>query len=612
MQKDKIIESKKIVPMLKCIWSHFSKRRKIQFVLLTFVMLLCALAELISLGAVLPFLAVLISPDKIFNYSFVRVLADYLNITSSSQLALPITVIFILAALGSGAIRLIQLWISTRLTFASGTDMSIAVYRKTLYQPYQVHIARNSSEIISSITNKVSAVIFGVLISVLTIISSTILLVILGVGLFYIDPLVATISFVGFGLCYGLITWRFKKKLGANSLLIAKENTKVIKALQEGLGGIRDVLLEGNQAVYCNIYMEADTLLRKAQGSTVMISGSPRFLIESFGMIIIAVLAYVLSLQSEGIASSLPVMGALALGAQRLLPALQNIFSSWAGITGTYSSLADIVEILEQPIASNLLETNIVPVEFSSYVKFQNIGFKYKQDGEWILNDLNLVIPKGARIGLVGSTGSGKSTTTDLLMGLLVPTQGEILVDDRPLNLGNIRSWQKIIAHVPQNIYLSDSSMTENIAFGIPVNEVDFERVKSAAKQANMLEMIEKMPEGYQTKIGERGSRLSGGQRQRIGIARALYKNAKILVFDEATSALDNSTEQSVMDSINSLGKELTVIIIAHRLTTVRNCHIIYELSHGKVIASGTYEQLLESSASFRHMVQTGYTKVVG
>ena len=609
MQNDEIIKSNKIVPLLKCLWSHFSKRRKMQFVLLTCVMLLCALAELLSLGAVLPFLGVLISPDKVFHYSFVRVLANYLNITASKQLALPITIVFIIAAFSAGMIRLMQLWISTRLTFASGTDLSLAVYRKTLYQPYQVHISRNSSEIISNVTHKVSAVIFGVLLSVLTIISSVILLVILGTALFFIDPLVASVSLIGFGFCYGVITLISRKKLEANSLLIAKEHTKVVKALQEGLGGIRDVLLEGSQALYCDIFKESDTLLRKAQGSTVVISGTPRFLIESFGMIIIATLAYGLSLKSEGISSSLPVMGALALGAQRLLPALQNIFSSWASITGTYSCLAEIVEILEQPIPSNLLETNIVPAKFSSNFKFQNIGFKYNQNEEWVLNDLNLVIPKGARIGLVGSTGSGKSTLTDLLMGLLPPTKGEILVDDVPLNLGNIRSWQKIIAHVPQNIYLSDASMIENIAFGIPANEVDLEKAKIVAKQANISEMIEKMPEGYYTEVGERGSRLSGGQRQRLGIARALYKNAKILVFDEATSALDNSTEQSVMDSINSLGEDLTLIIIAHRLTTVRNCHTIYELSHGKVIASGTYDQLLESSASFRHMAQMGQSK---
>jgi ABC-type multidrug transport system fused ATPase/permease subunit len=221
-----------------------------------------------------------------------------------------------------------------------------------------------------------------------------------------------------------------------------------------------------------------------------------------------------------------------------------------------------------------------------------------------VLNDLNLVINKGTRVGFVGSTGSGKSTTLDLLMGLLIPTEGELLIDGQPVSGKRLRGWQRSIAHVPQSIYLADTSLAENIAFGVPLDKIDINRVKRAARQAQIADHIESCPEGYQTHVGERGIRLSGGQRQRIGIARALYKQASILVFDEATSALDNITEQSIMDAIGMLNSDLTIVLIAHRLTTVRHCDIIVELEHGKVVAQGTYEQLLEYSPSFRNMAK--------
>jgi ATP-binding cassette, subfamily B, bacterial PglK len=232
------------------------------------------------------------------------------------------------------------------------------------------------------------------------------------------------------------------------------------------------------------------------------------------------------------------------------------------------------------------------------------VRFRYTNDGPWVLNDLNFIIRKGTRVGIVGSTGSGKSTTLDLLMGLLMPTEGELLVDNEPVIGTRVRAWQRSIAHVPQSIYLADTTLVENIAFGVPREAIDLERVKQAARQAQIAEFIESRPEGYNVSVGERGIRLSGGQRQRIGIARALYKQASVLVFDEATSALDNATEQSVMDAIGGLDRDLTIVLIAHRLTTVRRCDTVVELQHGRLVAQGTYEQLLECSPSFLSMVR--------
>lgn len=320
-------------------------------------------------------------------------------------------------------------------------------------------------------------------------------------------------------------------------------------------------------------------------------------------MILIAALSYVLSRQG-GIVTALPMLGALALGAQRLLPAMQQIYSSWAIIKGSHASLADTLELLDQPVPAELLQPTPAPLILEDTIRFDAVRFRYTSDGPWVLYDLNIAIPKGARVGFVGSTGSGKSTTLDLLMGLLTPTDGELLLDGDPVKGNRLRAWQQTIAHVPQSIYLADTSLAENIAFGVPRDAINLNRVQKAARQAQIADFIESRPDGYNVYVGERGIRLSGGQRQRIGIARALYKQASVLVFDEATSALDNATEQSVMDAIEGLSRDLTILLIAHRLTTVRRCDIIVQLENGKVVAQGTYEHLIKCSPSFRKMAE--------
>ena len=583
------------------LWHHLSRRRQCQFGLLVGLMLFSAFAEVISLGIVLPFLGILVAPDRVFNHPIVADVVQAWGITSADQLVLPLTVAFVAAALVAGAIRMLLLWVGTRLAFVTGADLGIEVYRRTLYQPCRVHMARNSSEVITGITSKVGGAV-NVLYQFLTLASSTILLVAIMLALLAIDPMVASVVAVGFGASYALITWISRRRLHRNSKHIAYEQTQVVKALQEGLGGIRDVLLDGTQSVYCDIYRQANHPLQQALGSNIFIGGSPRYIMEALGMVLIAVLAYALSRQVGGITTALPLLGALALGAQRLLPALQQIYSAWASITGTYASLVDCLELLDQPLPSEILQPSPAPLLFQKDIQFRGVRFRYTGDGPWVLDGLNLIISKGARVGFVGSTGSGKSTTLDLLMGLLLPTEGELLVDGQPISGNRLRAMQRTIAHVPQSIYLADTTLAENIAFGVPRNAIDMDRIRQAAYQAQIAEFIESRPEGYNAFVGEHGIRLSGGQRQRIGIARALYKQASVLVFDEATSALDNATEQSVMDAIEGLSSDLTILLIAHRLTTVQRCDTIVELEHGRVVAQGTYEQLLECSPSFRRM----------
>lgn len=593
-----------LFPLLARLWSHLGRRRQRQFVLLTGLMLASALAEIVSLGAVLPFLGVLTAPDMVFNHPIVSSVARAWGITSADQLVLPLTVGFALAALVAGAIRLLLLWVSTRLAFATGADLSIEVYRRTLFQPYSVHLARNSSEVISGIINKADGVVFWVLLPFLTLASSILLLVAIVLALIAIDPLVASMVAASFGASYGLITWLSRRRLHRNSERIAYEQTQVMKALQEGLGGIRDVLLDGTQPIYCDVYRNADHPLRRAYGNNIFIGGSPRFIMEALGMVLIAALAYGLSLQPGGVAAVLPVLGALALGAQRLLPALHQGYSAWASIVGSQASLADTIDLLDQPLPADVTEPPPPPLAFKDEIRFDGVRFRYSNDGPWVLDGINLTIKKGARVGFVGSTGSGKSTMLDLLMGLLMPAEGVLLVDGQSITGKRVKAWQKSIAHVPQSIYLADTTLAENIAFGVPRDAIHLPRVKQAARQAQIADFIEGRVEGYEAFVGERGIRLSGGQRQRIGIARALYKQASVLVFDEATSALDNATEHAVMETIEGLNRDLTILLIAHRLSTVRRCDTIVELENGRVVAQGTYEQLMEQSPSFRRMAQ--------
>lgn len=602
------MKSDSIATLLARLWRHLSQRRQRQFKVLMGLMLVSVFAEIVSLGAVLPFIGALAAPQAVFNHPVIGEIARRSGIDSPDQLALPLTLAFVGAALISAAIRMLLTRVSTRFTFTTGADLSQEVYRRTLYQPYPVHTKRSSSEVISGITSKVGGTMLGVLLPLVTLISAAMLLLAVMLTLIVIDPAIALIAAGAFGGSYAVITWFTRRKLRRNSQRIALEHTQVVKALQEGLGGIRDVLLDGTQPVYCAVYRQADQPLRRAQGNNIFIAQSPRYVMEALGMILIAGLAYGLSRQPGGLAAALPVLGALALGAQRLLPGLQQVFASWASMVGSQAILADTLKLLDQPIAPELLQPAPAPLHFKDAIRFEAVRFRYEDDGPWVLDGLDLTIAKGARIGFVGSTGSGKSTTMDLLMSLLAPTQGEILIDDLPLRGTRVRAWRRTIAHVPQSIYLADATVAENIAFGVLPHEIDMERVRAAARQAQIAEFIESSPQGYSTIVGERGVRLSGGQRQRIGIARALYKQASVLILDEATSALDNLTEQSVMEAIEGLDRSLTILLIAHRLTTVQRCDTIVELEHGRIVAHGRYDELLERSRSFRQMAHRTQT----
>jgi ABC-type multidrug transport system fused ATPase/permease subunit len=578
------------------LWQHISLRRRRQFTLLFVLMIIASLAEIISIGSVIPFLGALSSPEKFFMNPAFQPLVSFFKIETANQMIVPLAIIFCSAAILSGVIRLILLMFTTRLSFDAGSDLGVEIYQRTLYQPYKVHINRNSSEIINGISNKASAMIYSVILPVLILATSAVMLLAILITLFYINPLISFLAIFIFGSIYIILAIYTRNNKIRNSKVIAEHSTQIIKSLQEGLGGIRDVLIEGSQHVYCEIYRHAIGPLRNAQANNQVVSQCPRFVMESLGMLTIACLAFYLLDQTDGTLKVIPLLGALALSAQKMLPIMQQSYQAWSSIQGSYASLEDTLLLLDQPLPSDYCSKKMTKINFIFDIKFENVSFRYKPYSHNVLQHLTLSIHKGEKVGIIGATGSGKSTAIDILMGLLEPTSGTLKVDGKVISKKNVRSWQRRIAHVPQAIFLSDTTIAENIAFGINKEDIDFDRLRDAALKAQLLDVICKLPKQYNTLIGERGIRLSGGQRQRIGIARALYKNADILIFDEATSALDNKTEESIIKSIEALGKEITVIMIAHRITTLKKCTKIIELADGKIVKVANYRDIIKSS----------------
>jgi ATP-binding cassette, subfamily B, bacterial PglK len=573
---------------LATLWRHLTKRRQKQFLLLLPLMIVASLAEIVSIGSVLPFLGILTAPETVFQHSLMQPVIQILGLTEPGQLILPLTILFIAASLLAGAIRLTLLYVMTRVSFATGADLSVNVYRRTLYQEYEVHVLRNSSEVINGIITKTGTVIGGVILPTLNLFSSTFMFVGVMGALFTINPTIALTSTIAFGLLYWIVISYTKNHLRDNGKIIADQSTQMIKSLQEGLGGIRDVLIDGGQEFYSKLYRNADLPLRHASGNNTFIGASPKYIMESVGIMLIAGIAYTMTRQEGAMSSTIPVLGALALGAQRLLPTLQLAYASYSKIRGSKASLEDVIKLLDQPLPEFADQPPPEPIHFAKDIKLSKLDFRYTAHSPWILKNVNLSIKKGSRIGFIGATGSGKSTLLDIVMGLLPPAEGRLLIDNQIINKQNRRTWHAHIAHVPQNVYLSDGTIEENIAFGVEKKLINHQRVKKAAEQAQISELLGQWGNGYQTLVGERGVRLSGGQRQRIGIARALYKQADVLIFDEATSALDNETEKAVMESIENLGRDLTILIIAHRLTTLKGCDQIVELKAGEVLIGNT------------------------
>ena len=580
--------------MCRRFLAHLSIRRRWQLVGVLALTFAGGVAELATLGAVLPFLALLANPASALHYPLIAKAAATFGWRDGSDLLLPAALIFIAIALLSGGVRTLLIWASLKFIYGLGADIGRDIYRHLLYQPFAYHASHNTSEAIASI-NHVNTLVYALLNPLIQMIVSGIFTAAILVALARIDPGMALSAGGGFALIYIIATFASRRRLAVNSVITAKAEAARILAVQEGLGGIRDVILDGVQEIYVRRFWRFDAMLKGALANNNFLAGLPRFLIESVGIVLIAIIAYGSTRHAVTMESVIPALGALALGAQKVLPHLQQIYVGWASFSGQREVAANIIAKLDSPTPVSGLNP-LEPLRFRQSLALRDVSFCYSSDGPDVIRHLSLVIERGARVGFVGKTGSGKSTLIDLVMGLLAPTQGFVEIDGVKFTDANRRAWQAGIAHVPQSIFLSDTSLAENIAFGCAKDLIDMGRVEEAARKAQLADFIDSLPGRYEALVGERGVRLSGGQRQRVGLARAFYKNAQLLVLDEATSALDDATEGAVMQAIDALGKNFTVLMIAHRVSTLRHCDIIFELNNGAISRTGRYSELFVHS----------------
>lgn len=567
--------------LLSSLWDHVERKRKIQFILLILMMILSSFAEVVSLGAVLPFLGVISAPETIFDMDHAKPIIELFNIESPDQLLLPFSLLFAIAVIFSAIFRTLLLWFTMKISYSIGSELSIKTYKRIINQSYIEHINRNTSELISIMGPKLNNAV-AVINNLLIFFSSLFITFGILFLLIVVQPVISLILFSSFALIYVFTTFIFRLKLIKNSTNVSVLGPLLVKTLQESLGGIRNIIIDDSKREFINIYSQTDKEFRSSQGNINFVGSSPRPIMEALGILLIICLAYFFSLQAEGIQTAIPMLGFMALGAQRLLPNLQQSYAAWSYINGEQKSLEDILNILNKRNDESkklIINSNIV---FDRTIHLKNVSFRFEKNLPKVLENFNLKIKKGSWIGIIGETGSGKSTLIDIIMGLLEPTSGGLYVDDRLLGFSNLKSWQTKIAHVPQVIFLTDASIYENIAFGVNSNEINHDLVKRSAKIAQISETIEALPDAYNTRVGERGVKLSGGQRQRIGIARALYKQAEIIIFDEATNALDSTKEAAVMKALENLDKNITVIMIAHRISTLENCSQIIDLSANK------------------------------
>jgi ATP-binding cassette, subfamily B, bacterial PglK len=417
-------------------------------------------------------------------------------------------------------------------------------------------------------------------------------------ALMVVDPFAAVVAAVAFSAVYLLVSAFTRPRLARNSDAIRTAYEDRVKIVQESIGGIRDVIVDGSQSMYLRPFSSLSRRYSIATATTAFMAAAPRFIIEAAGMAVIAMVALVIAGRQGGLAGALPVLGAIALGAQRLLPLLQQVYHGWASVSGHSSLLREVLPLLKLPVsAQDDRPSNIQPLPFRSGISVNDVSFAYAERKRSVLDHVTLEIPRGSMVGIVGKTGIGKSTLADLLMGLIEPTHGQIEIDGVPLAGDTRLRWRRSIAHVPQTIFLADASIAQNIAFGVAPNAVDQKRLAAAAELSQLDDFVNSLPDSYSTKVGERGVRLSGGQRQRLGLARAIYKRAPVLILDEATSALDDATEATVLRNLRRLvDNGTTIVMIAHRLSTVAHCDLLVRMENATASIAASCPEIALSS----------------
>ena len=542
-------------------------------------------------------------PSIISQYVWAKDLLKSLAITTPQAEIIAAGILTIVVLALGNAMSALNLWTQTRYTNAVKRELASRLFEGYMQLPYSFHIQRDAPSLIRVISGDVDSALSGFLTSLLNVVARLFTLVILTALIVFVDPLVALGAVLvlggGYLFVYRLIRVR-QSRLGEK---MVESNTTLARTSIEGLAGVKELRVLGREGTSAQLYKEALGVVTRTSASNTLATALPRYVIEVFAYAGIVAITLVLVLKGEATAA-MPSLALYALAGNRLAPTFQQLFAAAITIkyhTHAVASLeADLATVQANPITDVSVSGTLMA--FNNEIRLSNLSFRYPEAHRPALASISLTIQQNQSIGLVGRTGSGKTTLADILLGLYPPTSGEIAVDGVALTLANERAWRNRVGYVPQHVFLTNASVTQNIALGIPPEQVDYAAVERAAQMAQAEEFIEQLPQRYDTIVGERGVKLSGGQRQRLGIARALYHNPDVLVFDEATSALDGMTEDAVMQAVQSLSADRTMILIAHRLRTVQACDRIVMLEAGQVVADGSYDQLMQDSEVFKKL----------
>ena len=570
--------------------------------LLLILILIMALLDMVGVASILPFMAVLTNPSFIETNSILNKMfqaSSIFGVENNQQFLFALGVLLFSTLIISLIIKSLTVYAQTRFVQMREYSIGKRLVEGYLHQPYSWFLSRHSADLGKTILSEVGQVIGGCMRPLIELIAKGMVAIALVTLLIIADPKLALV--IGFTLAgaYGLIFYFMRKYLSKIGNERLRNNQLRFTAVSEAFGAAKEIKVGGLEKTYIKSFSDSAQIFARTQASSEVIAQLPRFILEAIafgGMLLITLYAID---QSNSFNSVIPIVSLYVFAGYRLMPALQQIYTSFTKLTFAGPSLDQLHNDFKnlKPFNRSQDKNNL---SFNKTITLKNIFFNYPNTSRTALKDINLSIPVKSTIGLIGPTGSGKTTTVDIILGLLEAQKGTLEVDEQVITKYNSRDWQRSIGYVPQYIYLADDSVAVNIAFGVEPRNIDQAAVEKVAKIANLHEfVIDELPKQYQTKIGERGVRLSGGQRQRIGIARALYHNPKVLILDEATSALDNQTEKAVMDAINNLGKNITIILIAHRLNTVKKCDKIYLLEKGKLKSQGTFEELININENF-------------
>jgi len=591
---------------LKKLYSEFSPQEKRRLLLLAILIVTTALLQVVGIASIFPFISTASDPSAVDKSPYLLAAKTYLKIKDNRDFIVVVGGGVLLTLILTNFFLAFSTWVTMRFVVTTNNTLAFRLLQRYLNENYLFHLKRNSAELLKNLTSETNRVVNGGIISAINIVSKGFTALCILVFLILIDPMIALIVGTVLGLSYALIYWTIRLKLSRIGIIITHLFTDRMRFINESLGGIKELKVLGREKFYLNQFRMVSEEIIKHQVFNRAAVELPRFLLETiaFGGIL-AMTMYLVAVRNDA-QTVLPMISLYALAGYRLMPALQGVFQSTATLKHDIAAVdlfyQDIKGTEKMPFDLAVDDLVIEPsLPLIKDLVLKNISFHYPNVTKQAVNNLSLNIKANTSIGIVGSSGSGKSTLVDILLGLLQPQQGQINIDGKQLTDANLRAWQNNIGYVPQVIFLADSTVSANIAFGIPDADIDQQAVEKAAKMANLHDfIITELEEGYQTIVGERGVRLSGGQRQRIGIARALYHNPSVLVLDEATSALDTPTEKAVMEAVYNLAHKKTIIMIAHRISTIKTCDQIIIMDYGELVHKGTYEQLINSNDKFK------------